>query len=61
MRIKKEDIVGVYNDEELLCIECVKQAGIEFDDPGKLLLSGEIEKADDLVFCDRCKKSIESA
>ena len=60
MIIKDEEILGVYNGEELLCVECAQ--GIEgmFDDPEKFLLSKTVEHSDDLFFCDRCNAPIKA-
>ena len=60
MIIKNEEILGVYDDEELLCIECAK--GIEgmFDDSEDFLLSDTVEHSDDMFFCDRCNAPIKA-
>jgi hypothetical protein len=52
MRVKKEDVLGVYLDEKLYCLTCVDEDVLGNADPEDLLLSREVETSDDMFFCD---------
>lgn len=60
MIIQSEEILGVYDGEELLCVDCAQGIEGKFDDPERLLLSKTVEGSDDLFFCDRCRKPIKA-
>jgi len=52
---KPEEIIGIWVNEELLCIDCCNFDNAKQDD---LLLTLDVEKSDDLYFCDKCGKRI---
>jgi hypothetical protein len=66
MKIDRDSIVAyaIYNEavcnNEVVCPECATAEEIEEaeEDPDCLILRDEIEKTDDLTFCDRCKQRI---
>jgi len=55
--VKKEEIRGVkLDDGRVLCVKCM-------EDPSNykqknLIMEDEIEKTDDMYFCDECEESL---
>jgi len=59
MRFKPEEIAGYYADDELYCAECLELGNApEIEDPEAILTEDEVEKTEDLIFCDICKERI---
>jgi hypothetical protein len=58
-RIKKEDIAAYQLDQELVCNErlTADEAGKELTED-QIITQADLEKEDDLAFCDRCKKEV---
>lgn len=53
---KKEDIVGYRQDQKILCIDCAKEINdLEQED---IITTDDLEKSDDLYFCDTCGKQL---
>lgn len=61
MKIKSEEILGVYDGEKIFCVDCAQDIESNFDDPERFLLNETVEESDDLFFCDQCKKPIKAA
>ncbi|MGA2977312.1 MAG: hypothetical protein ABSF77_18550 [Spirochaetia bacterium] len=62
--IRTEDIlayrVGNYNsNSEIVCLECVSDDESNEATEETFILRDEIERSEELYFCDRCKKRIE--
>jgi len=58
MRVKLEDLVAVQMGEDLVCMNCLNDGELREATPDDLVDERELERSDDLVFCDRCKKRI---
>ena len=48
-----------YIGEEVVCENCIEKGEWDFITEEKLITESDMEKSDDLYFCDRCKKRIE--
>lgn len=54
--IKQDEILGYWVNEKLLCLACDDNKEEYTQD--SILTSDEVEKSDDLYFCDKCEKQI---
>ncbi len=52
---KREDIRGMFDGDEVLCLKCMPRNIDELEEEEILVLPGD---DDDLFFCDKCKKKI---
>lgn len=56
MKIDKDDVVGVYVDEnELVCMACLHPEELDGASADDLLTRQDIEDGERLYYCDRCK------
>jgi len=56
MKIEKEDVVGVYADEnELVCMTCLHPEDLDAASAEDLLTRQETEDGEKLYYCDRCR------
>ena len=57
MEIKKENIVGYWFDEEIVCTDCINDNELEDITQDEIITENDrIE--DVMIFCDRCNKLI---
>ena len=54
--IKKEDVVGYWVDDKLLCIKCAE--GKENLTQDKIVTTDEVENEENLYFCDHCHEEL---
>jgi len=57
-RFKEDEVLGYQFDTETICTECATPEELKDLNMDEVLTAENI--GDDLVFCDRCKKQIES-
>ena len=58
-RIKHEEIVGFFrSDGSLACQECMNEDDWTNLKPNDVLTEYDIERSDDLFFCDNCESEI---
>lgn len=53
--VKFEDILGCFNDEEMLCANCMEDQNLKEED---IITEDWAEKQDAAIFCDKCKERI---
>jgi len=58
MLVKREDFLGAWVDEELVCAGCLAAEESNTLKRDDVLLLSKIEEEDDLYFCDRCGQRI---
>lgn len=56
--VKIEDIVGYRIGGELVCDECVQKGETDDLEENDYITGDELEKEDEIFFCDRCKKKL---
>lgn len=57
MQIKKEDIIGYWFDEEIVCTDCINDSELEDTTQDEIITESDSNK-DVMMFCDRCNKLI---
>jgi hypothetical protein len=57
-KIKREDMIGAYIGEELICVECLTEEEDQKLEENQIFTEDERDKTDDFFFCDRCKKQL---
>jgi hypothetical protein len=55
---KVEDIKGYCFQDEMVCTDCADREEINSLKVDEVITENEIQKGDDLYFCDRCKERI---
>jgi hypothetical protein len=62
MEIKRNDILAVKTEKDLSCSNCATDQDIAAVETAEQVLTAEaVQKADALLFCDRCSKRIKAA
>lgn len=56
MIIRKEEVIAVNVQEQLYCIDCIKDTDMDNAEADDLVFENEDD--DNFIFCDVCKKRI---
>ena len=57
MEIKKEDIIGYWFDQEIVCTDCINENELKDITPDEIITENDINR-DVMIFCNRCNKLI---
>ena len=56
--VKSDEFRGAHFDEWLVCHDCMTDEDWAALQEDQVVTDSEIEKTDDMYFCDRCKKRL---
>jgi len=56
--IKNKKIRGYILDQDIVCVKCVTQEELKEVTEDQIITDDEVEKSDEMFFCNRCNKEL---